>query len=223
VRSWIIPNEGDLWLSKNKSENTVYVYITNNPDWARGDRKKFLLKTVKATSGTKISVLGQTGNIIEYMPQKDGKPYFHQTPDGLEFDVVKSQRMYTNSQWPNPIVVKLENVEPAFTLANFKTLRAVSSDSSVIFKSQIEKLGDCKVYKIGFEYRPASSRSGDSEKWTSTGFYAISSTGNYEIELEKDKNSILSGAYEYRAVLIQDGLRTPGLSVIARGEFVSPE
>jgi alpha-L-fucosidase len=112
VRSWIIPNEGDLWLSKSKNENTVYVYITNDPDWVRGDRKKFLLKTVRATSGTKISVLGQTGNIIEYMPQKDGKPYFHQTPDGFEFDVVKSQRMYTDSKWPNPIVVKLENVEP---------------------------------------------------------------------------------------------------------------
>jgi hypothetical protein len=84
-------------------------------------------------------------------------------------------------------------------------------------------LGDCKVYKIGFEYRAANSRSGNNEKWTSSGFYAISSTGNYEIELEKDKNSILSGAYEYRVVLIQDGLRTPGLSLRARGEFVSPE
>src|SRR5674476_1708141 len=64
VRSWIITNEGDLWLSKSKNENTVYVYITNDTDWIRGDRKKFLLKTVKATAGTKISVLGQTGHII---------------------------------------------------------------------------------------------------------------------------------------------------------------
>lgn len=224
VRSWIIPNEGDLWLSKNKSENTVYVYITNNPDWARGDRKKFLLKTVKATSGTKISVLGQTGNIIEYMPQKDGKPYFHQTPDGLEFDVVKSQRMYTNSKWPNPIVVKLENVEPAFHPAKFKTLRNIRNNNSVVFKSQIEELGDCKAYKIGFEYRSVTRTQdeGPGEEWTSAGFYPITSKGDYELEVKTVGNSILSGGYEYRAVLIQDGLWTPGVIIRSR-ETVSPE
>ncbi|MGB8492615.1 MAG: alpha-L-fucosidase, partial [Bacteroidales bacterium] len=36
VRSWVIPNEGDLWLSKNKDSNNVYVYITNDPNWVRG-------------------------------------------------------------------------------------------------------------------------------------------------------------------------------------------
>ena len=222
VRSWIIPNEGDLWLSKSKNENSVYVYITNDPDWIRGDRKKFLLKTVKATSGTKISVLGQTGHIIEYMPQKDGMPYFHQTTDGFEFDVVRSQRMYTNNKWPNPIVVKLENVEPAFIPAKFKTLDAVSKESAVIFKSRIEELGDCKIYKIGFEYRSVNRTTGNSGKWTSSGFYPVSSKGDFEIELKKENDSILSGAYEYRAVLLQDGLKSPGLSLRA-SETVSAE
>jgi alpha-L-fucosidase len=215
VRSWIISNEGDLWLSKSKNENTVYVYITNDPDWIRGDRKKFLLKTVKATSGTKISVLGQTGHIIEYMPQKDGMPYFRQTPDGFEFDVVRSQRMYTDNKWPNPIVVKLENVEPAFIPAKFKTLSAVINENSVIFKSRIEELGDCKIYKIGFEYRTVNRTTGNIEKWTSSGFYPVSSKGDFEIELKKENNSILTGAYEYRAVLLQDGLKSPGLTLRA--------
>ena len=217
VRSWIISNEENLWLSKSKNENTVYVYITGEPDWTFGDRKKFLLRSVKATPETKISVLGQTGKIIEYQPQKDGMSYFHQTANGLEFDVARDQRMYTNYEWPNPIVVKLENVLPAFIPAKFKTLNAVNKDSSVIFKSQIDELGDCKVYKVGFEFR-----SGNNPKWTSTGSFPISAAGNYEIELKKDKNNNLSGAYEYRAVLIQDGLRTPALSLRAR-QTVSAE
>lgn len=217
VRSWIIPNEENLWLSKCKNENTVYVYIINEPDWTFGDRKKFLLRSVKATPETKISVLGQTGKIIEYQPQKDAMAYFHQTANGFEFDVARSQRMYTNYEWPNPIVVKLENVLPAFIPAKFKTLNAVNKDSSVVFKSQIEELGDCKVYKIGFEYR-----SGNNSKWTSTGSYPVSAAGNYEIELKKDKNNNLSGAYEYRAVLIQDGLKIPALSLRAR-QIVSAE
>lgn len=217
VRSWIIPNEENLWLSKSKNENTVYVYITGEPDWTFGDRKKFLLRSVKATPETKISVLGQTGKIIEYQPQKDGMTYFHQTANGFEFDVARAQRMYTNYEWPNPIVVKLENVVQAFVPAKFKTLNAVNKDSSVVFKSQIDELGDCKVYKIGFEYR-----SGNNSKWTSTGSYPVSAAGNYEIELKKDKNNNLSGAYEYRAVLIQDGLKIPALSLRAR-QIVSAE
>ncbi len=222
VRSWIISNEGDLWLAKSKDKNTVYVYITNLPDWTRGDRKKFLLKTVKATSETKISVLGQTGHIIEYMPQKDGMPYFHQTADGLEFDVVRSQRMYTNNEWPNPIVVKFENVEPAFIPAKFKTSGAVNNKSSVVFKAHIEELGDCRSYKIGFEYRSAKRSSEKGDKWASTGFYPVSSKGDFEIEMDKDKDGILSGEFEYRVILLQNGLRTPGASLSVR-QSVSPE
>lgn len=225
VESWIIPNEENLWISKSKDKKTVYVYITGEPNWAFGDRKKFLLKSVKATAETKISVLGTTGKIVEYRPQTDGMPYFHQTTNGLEFDVVRSQRMYTDYTWPNPIVVKLENVEPAFTLSKFNTLSATRKGKSIVFKSKIAELGNCKEYKIGFEYRSVKGapNSGDNEGWKSTGFYPVISKGEYssEINLEDDDN-ILSGNYEYRAVLSQDGLRTPG-SVLKSREIVSPE
>ena len=53
-------------------------------------------------------------------------------------------------------------------------------------------------------------------------FLSVPLKGDFEIELKKEKNSILTGAYEYRAVLLQDGLRSPGLSLRA-SEPVSPE
>ena len=56
---------------------------------------------------------------------------------------------------------------------------------------------------------------GNIEKWTISGFYPVSSKGDFEIELKKENNSILTGAYEYRAVLLQDGLKSPGLTLRA--------
>lgn len=53
-------------------------------------------------------------------------------------------------------------------------------------------------------------------------FLSVPSKGDFEIELKKEKNSILTGAYEYRAVLLQDGLKSPGLSLRA-SETVSAE
>ena len=53
-------------------------------------------------------------------------------------------------------------------------------------------------------------------------FLSVPLKGDFEIELKKEKNSILTGAYEYRAVLLQDGLKSPGLSLRA-SETVSPE
>lgn len=222
VRPWIVPNEEDLWLSKSITGNAVYVYITNDPTWVRGDRKKFLLKSVKATPETQISVLGQSGRIVEYMPQKDGKAYFKQTPNGLEFDVVRAQRIYNNHKWPNPIIVKLENVQPAFQPATFKTLVVVQNNNSVTFKAHIEALGNCKTYKIGFEYRPVKSTLDEDfvEKWTSSNFYPISTKGDFELEVKITPGSVLSAGYEYRAVLVQDGLKTTGGILKVKDKFM---
>jgi alpha-L-fucosidase len=224
VRPWLVQNEGSLWISKNKDANTVYVYIMNDPNWVRGDRKKFLLKSVKSTPETKISVLGQTGHVIEYQPQKDGMPYFHQTPDGLEFDVVNSQRMYDNHKWPNPIVVKFENIEPAFHPAKFETLKAVVKSGSVVFKSRITEMGDCKINKIGFEYRPVKTTLEEgyfNANWILSDSYPVTDKGDFELEVITSTNSALSsGGYEYRAVLIQDGLKVEGGILKVNDKFV---
>ena len=114
VRPWHVTNEGPLWLTRSAdSPGTVYVYLTRQGEWMRGKRKSFVLKSVKATPSTRVSVLGHDGEILEYAPRADAAPKLIQKDDGLHLDIMRAQRIYNNSLWPNPVVVKLSGVEPA--------------------------------------------------------------------------------------------------------------
>jgi alpha-L-fucosidase len=111
VRPWIITREENIWFTASKDGKTVYAIITGYPEWGRGERKEFVLQSVKTTPDTKISVLGQNDKVVEYRTT-DPKSKFTQMNDGLHISVVRAQRIYNNHKWPNPITVKLENVEP---------------------------------------------------------------------------------------------------------------
>jgi alpha-L-fucosidase len=114
VRPWQHVREGDIWFTRHKDDpKTVYVFLTKQGEWPRGQRKKFVLQTLKATAATRISVLGHDGRILEYSPKVDPAPKFVQKSDGLHLDIMRAQRIYNNSKWPNPVVVKLTAVEPA--------------------------------------------------------------------------------------------------------------
>jgi len=113
VRPWVITNEGEIWYTMNRKTNTLYAVLFGQGEWKRGDRREFLLGSVKAGKNTKISVLGQSGELVEYKPDIDAESRFEQTSDGLKISVVRAQRIYNNHKWPNPIVVKLEQVVPA--------------------------------------------------------------------------------------------------------------
>ena len=93
VRPWIITDEENIWFTKSKDNNIVYAYITNIPNWKRGDRKEFILKSVRSTNGTLVSVLGQSGGLVEYNPSADASARFEQQNDGLHISVVRAQRI----------------------------------------------------------------------------------------------------------------------------------
>jgi len=79
--------------------------------WRRGERRDFTLKTMVADGTVNISVLGQNDEVVEYNPSAKPASRVEQTPDGLKISVVRAQRIYNNTQWPNPLVVKLEGVK----------------------------------------------------------------------------------------------------------------
>ncbi len=104
-------NEGDIWYTQNEDKNTVYVIITGQKDWFKGFRRNFLLKRVKATPDTNISVLGQNDLVVEYWPENDPTSRYKQHKDVLEISISRAHRLYNDKIWPNPVVVKLTNVE----------------------------------------------------------------------------------------------------------------
>lgn len=113
VRPWHVIREGDVWFTKGKDENTLYAFLTKQHPWKRGERREFVLTSARATDSTEIAVLGHGGTVVEYQPETDATPRVEQREDGLHVSVVRGQRLYNNMQWPNPVVVRLTNVEPA--------------------------------------------------------------------------------------------------------------
>jgi alpha-L-fucosidase len=114
IRPCPVVKEGDVWYTQSKDGKSVYAFLTEftgENKWKRGERKEILLKELRGTNNTAISILGQNDKVLEYEPDVDVKSRFKQTPNGLEISVVRAQRIYNNRAWPNTIVVKLDNVE----------------------------------------------------------------------------------------------------------------
>ncbi|MEP3373896.1 MAG: alpha-L-fucosidase [Maribacter dokdonensis] len=106
-----IIKDGDMWFTKGKDDNTAYVFITGQKDWFKGFRRNFLLKNMKATKNTSVSVLGQNDLVVEYWSENTPTSHFVQHKDLLEISISRAQRLYNDKVWPNPIVVKITNVE----------------------------------------------------------------------------------------------------------------
>ncbi len=110
VRPWEIIKEGDVWFTKAKDQNTLYAFIPAGKEWKYGERKDFVFRTLSGNDQTKVSILGYAGELVEYKPGFDAGIYTSSTPIGLVISAVNGHRLYTNNQWPNPVVLKIENV-----------------------------------------------------------------------------------------------------------------
>lgn len=200
VRPWIVVNEQNIWYTASKDRKTVYAVITGIPDWKFGARKEFKLASVKATPQTKISVLGQNDKVVEYQLDANPQSRFTQKSDGLHISVVRAQRIYNNYKWPNPITVKLENVEPALMPPHIITGKAVVSQGQVKLTGNLKSMGDAKQLKVYFELRPYAGFVENiySDDWTiTTNKVELSATGQFTQTVQPEKNK----TYEFRAVV----------------------
>ena len=110
VRPWEIIREGNVWFTKAKDLNTVYAFMPGGEEWKYGERKEFVFQTLSGNEKTKVSILGYASELLEYKPGFDAKIYVSPTPIGLVVSAVNGHRLYTNNKWPNPVVLKIENV-----------------------------------------------------------------------------------------------------------------
>ena len=116
IRPCPVVKEGNMWFTQNsKDSSTVYVFIPQGKNaWKKGTRREYTLKSLSSTDKTRISFLGQNDRVVEYKPKVKPESKIQQTADGLQISVVRAQRIYNNTKWPNPVVVKLEGVEFVF-------------------------------------------------------------------------------------------------------------
>ncbi|MBL8217487.1 MAG: alpha-L-fucosidase [Bryobacterales bacterium] len=200
VRPWVITNEQHIWFTKAKDADTVYAVVKQEPRWQRSTWRDFVLKSLRATDKTQVTVLGQNGRVLEYRPEVNPAPTWQQKDDGLHIRAMFTHRLQDNSKWPNPIVLKITNVKPAFVPPRIETTGARFDPAArtAMLEATLGSLGDATALEAGFEYRSivgldASDRSipwkpGPSTKRTATGKFSLALP-----------NLDPNGIYEYRA------------------------
>jgi alpha-L-fucosidase len=100
------------WYLRSTKEDAIYALLTGAA-WPKGERRTITLKTIRAGESTEIELLGQSGQVLEYRPTVNPKASWHQDEHGLNISAMRAQRLYNNSQWPNPVVIKMTNVVQA--------------------------------------------------------------------------------------------------------------
>ena len=200
TRPWVVAREENLWFTKHKADDTVYVFVTGIDNWRRGDRKELTVYSVEATSKTKISVLGHAGQICEYSPTRDVTPRFQQTENGLKLSVCRAQRLYNNHKWHNPVVVKLEHVKPALATPPYaETVRATAQGKgTVLFEGDLLDLAGAQTVEVGVEYQEylGFAEAMHNTSWTRSATASRSQTGRFQIEVSGLKPGV---EYQYRA------------------------
>ncbi len=212
VKPWILPNEENIWFTWRPEEKSLYAFITNIPDWPRGSRKEFVIKSVNIEGDATVNVLGQSGELVEYQPSTDAKTYFEQSDSGLKISCVRAQRIYNNHKWPNPIVIKITNALPALDPPAVKTIGAGiinESNNEILFNGEIIKTGDTEILTAGFQYRPFAGAVEElsSSKWNETDSIEISNTGKFSIRTNLLKKGV---EYQFRSFAVHPKIKVYG-------------
>lgn len=201
VRPWVITNENNIWFTRRKNSNTVYAFLTKMEPWKLGDPKTITLRSIRASAKTRISVLGQSDEIAEYRPDVKPKTSWIQDSGGLHVTAYRAQRLYTDRQWPNPIVLKITDAEQAMTPPEVQTTGASwnAATATETLSGKITNLGDVNRVEAGFEYRvkkDGTDLSERTEPWIELPLSPRTATGEFRFEL---KGLTPGRDYEFRS------------------------
>ena len=210
TRAWVINRENNIWYTTNTNKKAVYAIVTDAASWAEGDRKEIVLHAAKATTATKISVLGQNSLIQEYKPGKDVSCRFVQTDTGLVVSVVKAQRLYDDHKWPNPVVIKLENVLPAIQSVQVLTVSAKPvNEKETMLSGSIANYKGTEKLTPSFYYRVYNGQTEDlyGGNWTTIAAPAPAADGSFKATV----TGLSKGQrYEYKAVVLYNRIPVDG-------------
>ncbi len=75
-----------------------------------GSVVNIVLQSVETTDNSRVSLLGHGRDILEYQPDIDPQPQWEMKEDDLHITAMRAQRLYDDCDWPNPVVLKITNV-----------------------------------------------------------------------------------------------------------------
>jgi alpha-L-fucosidase len=201
VRPWIITNENDVWFTKQKDAKTVYAIVSGEP-WEYGQWRDVILHSVLATAATKVTVLGQNDQVLEYRPDVIPQTTWKQESNGLHIRAMHAQRLYNNHQWPNPVVLKITNVEAALKPPIVRTATATWNPvaKTAMLNGILESVGSLHSVAVGFQYQhirglDVNERSG---AWHDTKFRTLAMPGAFSIGVS---DWLPGETYAFRAVV----------------------
>uniref|UniRef100_F4CCC8 alpha-L-fucosidase n=1 Tax=Sphingobacterium sp. (strain 21) TaxID=743722 RepID=F4CCC8_SPHS2 len=113
VKPLPIVRDGNIWFIQANNNKAIYAFVTRKEpsDWAYGTRRNFLLPYIIGSEQTKVSILGYKSELVEYQKGLSAEIIASTSPAGLAVSAVNGQRFYTNNQWPNPVVLKIEHAQ----------------------------------------------------------------------------------------------------------------
>lgn len=197
VRPWVVAGEPNVWFTRKKDSDTVYAFLVQGKAWPLGEPRDFVLKNVRATAGTEVSVLGQNDRVLEYQATVP-KTTWRQEADGLHVRVTHAQRLRDNRTWGHPVVLKVTRAAaPAASLVAVQTMGAERlSPTSARLLGRLEKGGG--EAKTGFDYRDITGMDADerTSRWQSSNGAALIPDGSFTVVVEGLKTN---APYEYRA------------------------
>lgn len=204
IRPWVLHQEGELWLARKREATDVYVYISPKGHWPIGEERSFILRSVRTTKDSEISLLGQAMEI----PGVPNPPIgFTQEAGQLQIQCTRWHQIYDNGRWPNPAVLKITRAEPTLHSPVVQTLPPQSQGENLHLKGFLAGKGDQNELQLGFEYRSAPALFSDASiEWTRSDWVESTANGHFKWPLK----GLPTGEYEVRAIVKNEVLKVPG-------------
>ena len=196
VRPWRVPFEGDIWFTAKNEDATVYAFVESDSPWPLSERLEFSLTSVRTGDRTTVHILGQADDT---MVAEGAAVEWHQEEEGLQISAARTQRLYNNRRWPNPVVIKITHAQLGLvppTVITGAAVRDVAS-SSCLLRANLADLGENETVEVGFQYRLRKLLTESSDEWQESAFERLQSTGEYAAPSGDLENGT---RYEFRAV-----------------------
>jgi alpha-L-fucosidase len=107
--------------------------------------------------------------------------------------------LYNNHKWHNPVVVKLENVKPAFREPPYAATgtATVSDGGRAALQGNLVTLGDANAVEVGVEFQEylGFAEAMYNTQWTPSAGQTMEAPGSFEIAIDGLEPNV---EYQYR-------------------------